>query len=390
MIKQCLLFLLFDVCIIQNFAEHAEVPRVRTSRELENTLNRFRSLLRDPIDEEHDELESESDDTHANEWTVQISSDNYNVAREIANKYGFDHVSQVEGVGLGVFRFTRDVNKERNSDKIVNEETVIEAKKELPEATDDGSNKFQEGGKIISKRNHIEALEQLAADEKVKWYRRERILSREKRTPLEQEKYQSDAKLNDPKFKREWYIQNTGQTSGPAQFDSNVVPVWELGYTGNGVVLSVLDDGMDHTHPELVDNYDPKASKDLNGHDEDPMPDDSDPYNAHGTKCAGTICAKANNSLCGVGIAYNAHVGAIRMLDGKATDGLEADALSFHRNHTDIYSCSWGPKDNGQTFGRPGKLGRIALAQGTKFGRNGKNMLWDYNMLWELSEMLSD
>ena len=34
--------------------------------------NNPRSLLKDPIDEEHDDLASESAATHAYEWTVQI------------------------------------------------------------------------------------------------------------------------------------------------------------------------------------------------------------------------------------------------------------------------------------------------------------------------------
>jgi hypothetical protein len=36
---------------------------------------------------------------------------------------------------------------------------------------------------------------------------------------------------------------NTGQTGGPVGVDINVTPVWRKGITGNGVVLSVLDDG---------------------------------------------------------------------------------------------------------------------------------------------------
>ena len=42
-------------------------------------------------------------------------------------------------------------------------------------------------------------------------------------------------------------------------------------------------------------------------------------------------------------------VGGIRILDGNILDALEARALSFNRNHIDIYSASWGPDDNGQT-----------------------------------------
>ena len=61
------------------------------------------------------------------------------------------------------------------------------------------------------------------------------------------------------------------------------------------------------------------------------------------------MAAVANNSMCAVGIAYNSKVGGIRILDGNILDALEARALSFNRNHIDIYSASWGPDDNGQT-----------------------------------------
>ena len=37
---------------------------------------------------------------------------------------------------------------------------------------------------------------------------------------------------------------------------------------------------------------------------------------------------KANNELCGVGIAYNSNIGGIRMLDGSVTDLLEGRAMA--------------------------------------------------------------
>ena len=36
--------------------------------------------------------------------------------------------------------------------------------------------------------------------------------------------------------------------------------------------MSILDDGIEWSHPDLKDNYDPKASTDLNDNDEDPFP----------------------------------------------------------------------------------------------------------------------
>ena len=79
-----------------------------------------------------------------------------------------------------------------------------------------------------------------------------------------------------------------------------------LGYSGKGVVVTILDDGVEHNHPDLSGNYDKEASIDLNDNDDDPFPRyDFANSNKHGTRCAGTVAAKANNSDCAVGIAYD-------------------------------------------------------------------------------------
>ncbi len=43
-------------------------------------------------------------------------------------------------------------------------------------------------------------------------------------------------------FAISWQL-NTGQTSGPAGLDLNVEPAWIQGVTGQGVVVSFIDDG---------------------------------------------------------------------------------------------------------------------------------------------------
>jgi proprotein convertase subtilisin/kexin type 5 len=78
------------------------------------------------------------------------------------------------------------------------------------------------------------------------------------------------------------------------------------------------------------------------------MPQDNGD-NKHGTRCAGEVAASAHNGFCGVGIAYNASIGGVRMLDGIVNDAVEARALSLNPNHIDIYSASWGPEDDGKT-----------------------------------------
>ena len=79
-------------------------------------------------------------------------------------------------------------------------------------------------------------------------------------------------------------------------------------HTGKDVVVTILDDGVQSNHPDLAQNYDPLASTDINGNDEDPTPRD-DGNNKHGTRCAGEVAAVAFNDYCGVGIAYNASIG---------------------------------------------------------------------------------
>ncbi|XP_028414543.1 PC3-like endoprotease variant B [Dendronephthya gigantea] len=222
------------------------------------------------------------------------------------------------------------------------------------------------GNAFRGKRSTHEKTKLLMSEDEVLWAERQHVLNRNKR----------DGVPSDPKFQDQWYLFNQGQSSGPAGVDVNVVPVWRSGITGRGVVVSILDDGVDSTHPDLHDNFDQKASYDFNDMDADPHPRDTDPDNCHGTRCAGEVAAKANNSICGVGVAYNANIGGVRMLDGQATDVLEGSALSFQSNYIDVYSNCWGPKDDGKTFGKPGKLAQEALKEGALKGRDGKGNIY--------------
>lgn len=121
---------------------------------------------------------------------------------------------------------------------------------------------------------------------------------------------------NDPYWKDMWYLHRRDEQ--PDEMDHNVKEAWSLGYTGKGIVVTILDDGLERTHPDINQNYDPDASYDVNDRDEDPTPRyEYTDENRHGTRCAGEVASIFNNSLCIVGIAYNARIGGIRMLDGK-------------------------------------------------------------------------
>ncbi|VDI24338.1 Hypothetical predicted protein [Mytilus galloprovincialis] len=47
---------------------------------------------------------------------------------------------------------------------------------------------------------------------------------------------------------------------------------WSAGYTGAGIVIAVLDDGLQTDHPDLAANVDTANDKDIYGFDNDPKP----------------------------------------------------------------------------------------------------------------------
>ncbi|XP_026786123.1 furin (paired basic amino acid cleaving enzyme) a [Pangasianodon hypophthalmus] len=198
----------------------------------------------------------------------------------------------------------------------------------------------------------------LHREPQVKWAEQQVVKQRKKR-----DIYSEPA---DPKFAQQWYLYNSNH------HDLNVKEAWKQGVTGQGVVVSILDDGIEKNHPDLERNYDPDASYDVNDGDPDPQPRYTQLNdNRHGTRCAGEVAAVANNDICGVGVAYNAKIGGVRMLDGEVTDVVEAQSLSLNPQHIDIYSASWGPEDDGKTVDGPAKLAKEAFLRGVTEGRGG-------------------
>ncbi|XP_011642628.1 furin-like protease 1 isoform X2 [Pogonomyrmex barbatus] len=226
----------------------------------------------------------------------------------------------------------------------------------------------------VAKRStepHLEVHQRLMNDSRVRRAEQQRAKSRTKRDLIIKRPSNILTMLNDERWPQMWYL-NRGKG-----LDMNVQGAWAEGITGNGVVVTILDDGLEKDHPDLYKNYDPQASYDVNSHDEDPMPRyDLVDSNRHGTRCAGEVAATANNSLCAVGVAFGAGVGGVRMLDGDVTDAVEARSLSLNPQHIDIYSASWGPDDDGKTVDGPGELATRAFVEGITKGRNGKGSIF--------------
>ncbi|WP_276957262.1 S8 family peptidase [Allomeiothermus silvanus] len=94
---------------------------------------------------------------------------------------------------------------------------------------------------------------------------------------------------------------------------------WAAGYTGQGVTVAVIDEGVDLTHEDLAANIwtnpDPTNPSCPGQHGYDFVDDDADPSDTggHGTHVAGTIAAAANGKGV-VGQAPEAKIAAVRAL----------------------------------------------------------------------------
>ncbi|XP_050185248.1 proprotein convertase subtilisin/kexin type 5 isoform X1 [Myiozetetes cayanensis] len=268
---------------------------------------------------------------YTNHWAVRITG-GLQEANRVASKYGYVNIGQI-GTLKDYYHFYHSKTIKRS---------VLSSR---------GTHSF------ISMEPKVEWIQQQVVKRRIK---------RDYKAGGTQSTY-----FNDPKWPSMWYMHCSDNTHH-CQSDMNIVGAWKRGYTGKNVVVTILDDGIERNHPDLMQNYDSQASFDVNGNDFDPMPRyDASNENKHGTRCAGEVAATANNSHCTVGIAFNAKIGGVRMLDGDVTDMVEAKSLSLNPQHIHIYSASWGPDDDGKTVDGPASLARQAFENGIRMGRRG-------------------
>ena len=62
-------------------------------------------------------------------------------------------------------------------------------------------------------------------------------------------------RLSLPKRKNVSFQQDTRTSPDLPELNLHVLPVFDLGYKGKGVRVCVLDDGLEHEHGDIKDNY---------------------------------------------------------------------------------------------------------------------------------------
>ena len=181
------------------------------------------------------------------------------------------------------------------------------------------------------------------------------------------------AKYNDPHLGLQWHMVNNGdleQTKFIAGADVNVEKAWDLCTGDPSIIVAVLDEGVDYSHPDLKDNMwvnEGEIWRSTEDNDGNGYAGDVYGYNfaansgivstngrydtGHGTHVAGVIAAANNN---GVGISSIAggtsEAPGVRIMSCQIFSGAlagtvldEVRAIKYAAdNGAVILQCSWG------------------------------------------------
>lgn len=105
----------------------------------------------------------------------------------------------------------------------------------------------------------------------------------------------SNYPFNDPLFAEQWPLYNDGSVYEEARSgaDINVIPAWTKTAGRSDVIVAVVDEGVEYTHPDLATNMWSGIGKNFcSGYNEDITWGQG-----HGTHVAGTIAAVNNNDV---------------------------------------------------------------------------------------------
>jgi len=145
-----------------------------------------------------------------------------------------------------------------------------------------------------------------------------------------------------------------GEVAHPASDTREITPnvtqvgadqVWALGYTGQGVVVAVIDTGVNYNHVDLTEHLweggteFPHHGYDVYNNDNNPMDD-----NGHGSHCAGTVCGDGHGASQ-TGMAPDATLMCVKCLDSSGNGGAQniSNGIQWAIEHgCDMFSMSLG------------------------------------------------
>lgn len=180
---------------------------------------------------------------------------------------------------------------------------------------------------------------------------------------------------NDPLYPDQWHLESVGQNGALPDADVDVEAAWSLTRGDPQLVVAVVDEGVELTHPDLAlvqgvdvldDDNDPQAEDFLFGILQE----------NHGTAVSGVAAARGDNGLGVSGVAQQCRVMPIRFLSAnplnQPTVQDEADAFLFAlQNGAAVINNSWGPAAAAPLAAST----KAAIDDCNRFGRGGLGMV---------------
>jgi len=199
---------------------------------------------------------------------------------------------------------------------------------------------------------------------------------------------QIQATTNDQHFFRQWNLNNTGaplQGNGTPGADMSVTDAWTVTTGDPGIVLAIVDSGVDTAHPDLADNLLPGF--DATGNGSLGYPNTNFASDGHGTACAGIAGAKGDNNIGVAGVCYDCSLLPVKLFTyifnpfggslpfATGNDMATAITWAWQDGNASLINNSWGLADN-FVNALPGGTGIVeaALDLALDSARNGQGI----------------
>ncbi len=160
--------------------------------------------------------------------------------------------------------------------------------------------------------------------------------------------------MGDPLYVAQWHLRNLGLSAYSSTlpvpgFDLNVEGAWALGYSGQGLKIGIVDNGLEIGHPDLAPNVDQANSRNFGTGGSDPSP--LSYSDNHGTMVGGIAAAAGFNGIGGRGVAWSARLRGYNYLKFQGlTNFANATGSAPYSADNDLFNLSIGYSSNLPTF----------------------------------------